>query len=69
MKLFRTICSIADPKQPLIRWDGDVRGIIVALRAREAAIGELSIRLRSVRPSILRATVKAKPAIALEVAA
>jgi hypothetical protein len=54
MKLFRTINSQFDPNQPLIQWDGDVRGIIAARRAAEMAQRSASPRLR-VAPRVTNA--------------
>jgi hypothetical protein len=41
MKLFRAFNAHLDPGQPLIQWEGDVRGIIAGRRA-----AELNARLR-----------------------
>ncbi len=49
MKLFRTINSQFDPNQPLIQWEGDVRGIIAAKCAAEKAERVASPRSRMVR--------------------
>ena len=49
MKLFRTINSLFDPNQPVIQWEGDVRGIIAAMRAAEMAERGASPRLGVVR--------------------
>ena len=49
MKLFRTINARFDPNQPLIQWEGDVRGIIAARRAAEKAETGASYRPRLIR--------------------
>ncbi len=48
MKLYRTL-NAPTPGQPLIQWEGDVRGIIAALHAKEAAGGAARLRLRMIR--------------------
>ncbi len=64
MRLFRTINSQFDPNQPLIQWEGDVRGIIAARRAAERAEGIAIYHPRVVRrvPEIRR--IVREPAVA-----
>ena len=69
MKLFKTISSNFEPSQPFLQWDGDVRGIIAAMRARDAAARERPLRWRWVRRVIVGATLNPKARPALEVAA
>ena len=49
MKLFRTLNADCDPDQPLIQWEGDVRGIIAALPAREQPEPNAEVHLRVIR--------------------
>ncbi len=49
MKLFRTINLQSDPNQPRIQWEGDVRGIIAAMRAAEKAESNAGPRTRMIR--------------------
>jgi hypothetical protein len=65
MRLFRTINANLDPNQPFIQWDGDVRGIIAAMRARDAADRRRSPRFRLAPPPV----VQSKALAPLEVAA
>ena len=69
MKLFRTINSKFDPNQPVIEWDGDVRGIIAARRARDAVDRRRRSPLQSVWCLEVRPTVQSKLLTPKEVAA
>jgi hypothetical protein len=69
MRLVRTINSHFDPNQPVIHWDSDVRGIIAAMRARDAANRGRQIRLRLVSHLDLRPVIQTKPLVPMEVAA
>src|SRR5262245_36029801 len=69
MKLFRSINSKFDSNQPVIQWDGDLRGIIAAMRSREAADRGRQPRLRLVRRLDVRRTVQPGLLAPVEVAA
>ena len=56
MKLFRTINSKFDTNQPVIQWEGDMRGIIAAKLARQAAE-----RGRQSRVGLTRRVVDVRP--------
>jgi hypothetical protein len=51
MNLFRTLNAGFDPSQPPIQWEGDVRGIIAARRAEEAARMN-RLRLRTIQRAV-----------------
>jgi hypothetical protein len=69
MKLFRTFNSRFDPSQPPIQWEGDVRGIIAARRAQEAAqMNRLRLRMIQ-RPTLIPQPEKVRTEVLLEVAA
>lgn len=69
MKLFRSLNAELDPSQPPIQWEGDVRGIIAARRAEEAA--RMSrLRLRMIhRPTLIPRSTDSRTETPLEVAA
>jgi len=70
MKLFRTINSQFDPDQPLVQWEGDVRGIIAAMRAAEKAERNAGPRPRVIRRiAKVRRIVRVTMVAPLEVAA
>jgi len=70
VKLFRTINSKFDTNQPMIQWEGDMRGIIAAMRAREAAERGRPSRLPQARGVVdVRPTAQSKPLTPMEVAA
>ena len=70
MKLFRTINSKFDTNQPVIQWDGDVGGIIAAMRAREAAERGHQSRVGLTRRVVdVRQTAQSKLLAPMEVAA
>jgi len=69
MKLFRTFDSAFDPNQPLIQWEGDVRGIIAARRAQETAGKGHLLRLRLVRRVQVRPPARIKPLVPMKAAA
>jgi len=50
MKLIRTINSRFDPNQAFIQWEGDVRGIIAAMRAAENVERGASYRPHVIQP-------------------
>jgi len=70
VKLFRTINSKFDTNQPVIQWEGDVRGIIAAMRALQAAERGRQSRLRLARRVVdMRPTAQSKLLAPMEVAA
>jgi hypothetical protein len=69
MKLFRTLNSRFDPSHPPIQWEGDVRGIIAARRAEEAAqMNRLRLRMIQ-RPKLIPRPAKVRTEAPFEVAA